>query len=113
LNVQQVRRLANPLTLQWSKVTESVTGYGKERRKGEDEGETEVEKEHKPKWKNDSLKHWVQLTGCFCSLLSGYSFQHPGVVAFPRMKITTEELEHDGHVRGDPNHHYETDQRRL
>ena len=72
----------------------------------ERKGEKEKTKE-KPKWKRsrnqsgkkDSLKHWVQLTGCFCSLLSGYSFQHPGVVAFPRMKITTEELEHDGHVR--------------
>jgi hypothetical protein len=61
--------------------------------KGEDEGETEVEKEHKPKWKKDSLKHWVQLIGCFCLLLSVYSFQHRD-----RRRLSTYE-NHDGRDR--------------
>jgi hypothetical protein len=46
-----------PLTLQWSKVTESVTGYRKERRKLKKKPiETKVEKEERrPKWKERVL----------------------------------------------------------
>jgi len=90
LNVQQIRPLANPLTLQWSKVTEIVTGYGKERRKGEDEGETKVEKEQKPKWKKGFFEalgstnwlllfiaKWVFLPTPGCRRLSTYE-NHDG-----------------------------------
>ena len=66
----------------------------------ERKGEKEKTKE-KPKWKRsrnlsgkkDSLKHWVQLIGCFCPLLSVYSFQH-----HDRRRLSTYE-NHDGRDR--------------
>jgi ubiquitin len=79
-----------PLTLQWSKVTESVTRIPKGTEKIKEEadrnqsgkGGAEAKVERK-----GSLKHSVQLIACFCTLLNAYSFQRR-VVVFPRMKIT-------------------------
>jgi hypothetical protein len=62
-----------------------------------------VEKEQKPKWKKGFFEalgstNWLLLSFAKCVFLPTPR-PAPGVVVFPRMKITTDEFEHDGHVR--------------